>query len=81
MERYHLAKDRISEICIEKTAQPDFEDFFKKTAAFLTKTAAILEREKEELTEEELARKIENSTKNFFRKTMGSAMEILPTQQ
>ena len=53
MERYHLAKDRISEICIEKTAQPDFEDFFKKTAAFLTKTAAILEREKEELTEEE----------------------------
>ena len=54
MERYHLAKDRISEICIEKTAQPDFEDFFKKTAAFLTKTAAILEREKEELTEEEL---------------------------
>ena len=55
MERYHLAKDRISEICIEKTAQPDFEDFFKKTAAFLTKTAAILEREKEELTEEELA--------------------------
>ena len=42
MERYHLAKDRISEICIEKTAQPDFEDFFKKTAAFLTKTAAIL---------------------------------------
>ena len=49
MERYHLAKDRISEICIEKTAQPDFEDFFKKTAAFLTKTAAILEREKEEL--------------------------------
>ena len=55
MERYHLAKDRISEICTEKTAQPDFEDFFKKTAAFLTKTAAILEREKEELTEEELA--------------------------
>ena len=53
MERYHLAKDRISEICIEKTAQPDFEDFFQKTAAFLTKTAAILEREKEELTEEE----------------------------
>ena len=53
MERYHLAKDRISEICTEKTAQPDFEDFFKKTAAFLTKTAAILEREKEELTEEE----------------------------
>jgi len=81
MERYHLAKDRISEICIEKTAQPDFEDFFKKTAAFLTKTAAILEREKEELTEEDSHRKIENSTKNFFRKTMGSAMEILPTQQ
>lgn len=34
MERYHLAKDRISEICIEKTAQPDFEDFFKRQQLF-----------------------------------------------
>ena len=61
MERYHLAKDRISEICTEKMAQPDFEDFFKKTAAFLTKTAAILEREKEELTEEAVSEEFEKA--------------------
>lgn len=29
MERYDLAKNRICEICTEKSAQPDFEDFFK----------------------------------------------------
>lgn len=71
MERYHLAKDRISEICIEKTAQPDFEDFFKKTAAFLTKTAAILEREKEELTEEELAQENRELYEELFPENYG----------
>ena len=72
MERYHLAKDRISEICIEKTAQPDFEDFFKKTAAFLTKTAAILEREKEELTEEELAQENRELYEELFPENYGT---------
>ena len=72
MERYHLAKDRISEICTEKTAQPDFEDFFKKTAAFLTKTAAILEREKEELTEEELAQENRELYEELFPENYGT---------
>ena len=72
IERYHLAKDRISEICIEKTAQPDFEDFFKKTAAFLTKTAAILEREKEELTEEELAQENRELYEELFPENYGT---------
>ena len=72
MERYHLAKDRISEICTEKTAQPDFEDFFKKTAAFLTKTAAILEREKEGLTEEELAQENRELYEELFPENYGT---------
>ena len=72
MERYHLAKDRISEICTEKTAQPDFEDFFKKTATFLTKTAAILEREKEELTEEELAQENRELYEELFPENYGT---------
>lgn len=72
MERYHLAKDRISEICTEKTAQPDFEDFFKKTAAFLAKTAAILEREKEELTEEELAQENRELYEELFPENYGT---------
>ena len=72
MERYHLAKDRISEICTEKMAQPDFEDFFKKTAAFLTKTAAILEREKEELTEEELAQENRELYEELFPENYGT---------
>ena len=45
MERYDLAKNRICEICTEKSAQPDFEDFFKRMAEFLKKTAVILERQ------------------------------------
>lgn len=32
MERYDLAKNRICEICTEKSSQPDFEDFFKRMA-------------------------------------------------
>ena len=72
MERYHLAKDRISEICTEKTAQPDFEDFFKKTAAFLTKTAAILEREKEGLTKEELAQENRELYEELFPENYGT---------
>ena len=72
MERYHLAKDRISEICTEKTAQPDFEDFFKKTAAFLTKTAAILERKKEELTEEELVQENRELYEELFPENYGT---------
>ena len=54
MERYDLAKNRICEICTEKSAQPDFEDFFKRMAEFLKKTAVILERQTTDQTEEEL---------------------------
>ena len=46
-ERYDLAKDRIVEICTETTVKPDFLDFFQNMAAFLEKTAVILERDEE----------------------------------
>ena len=52
-ERYDLAKDRIVEICTETTVKPDFLDFFQNMAAFLEKTAAILERDEEKLSIEE----------------------------
>ena len=42
-ERYDLAKDRIVEICTETTVKPDFLDFFQNMAAFLEKTAVILD--------------------------------------
>ena len=53
-ERYGLAKDRIAEICTETSVRPAFLDFFQKTAAFLTKTAGILERTEKDLSIEEL---------------------------
>ena len=53
MERYDLAKNRICEICTEKSAQPDFEDFFKRMAEFLKKTAVILERQTTDQTGEQ----------------------------
>ena len=49
-ERYDLAKDRIVEICTETTVKPDFLDFFQNMAAFLEKTAVILERDEEKLS-------------------------------
>ena len=52
-ERYDLAKDRIVEICTETTVKPDFLDFFQNMAAFLEKTAVILERDEEKLSIEE----------------------------
>lgn len=45
MERYKLAKQRISEICNEKNVQDEFLEFFKNMAVFMTKTSTILERE------------------------------------
>lgn len=54
MERYSLVKERIAEINGEKAVKEPFSDFFKRTAGFLLKTAAILEREQEEKSLEEL---------------------------
>ena len=43
MERYTLAKERIAEIAAEDVVQEPYRDFFKRTAAFLMKTIAVLD--------------------------------------
>lgn len=65
-ERYDLAKDRIVEICTETTVKPDFLDFFQNMAAFLEKTAAILERDEEKLSIEELQKENTELYKELF---------------
>ena len=65
-ERYDLAKDRIVEICTETTVKPDFLDFFQNMAAFLEKTAAILERDEEKLSIEELQKENTKLYKELF---------------
>lgn len=65
-ERYDLAKDRIVEICTETTVKPDFLDFFQNMAAFLEKTAVILERDEEKLSIEELQKENTELYKELF---------------
>ena len=65
-ERYDLAKDRIIEICTETTVKPDFLDFFQNMAAFLEKTAVILERDEEKLSIEELQKENTELYKELF---------------
>ena len=72
MERYDLAKNRICEICTEKSAQPDFEDFFKRMAEFLKKTAVILERQTTDQTEEELMQENRDLYEELFPENYGS---------
>ena len=43
MERYALAKERVSEIKEEKAVQEPYLDFFQKTAAFLTKNIEVMD--------------------------------------
>ena len=45
MERYALAKERVSEIVEEKAVQTPYLGFFQKTAAFLKKNTEILDGE------------------------------------
>ena len=54
MERYELAKMRVSQIPGEKTVAQPYLDFFKKTADFLIKTIQIMDEEGEDLSFEEL---------------------------
>ena len=72
MERYDLAKNRICEICTEKSTQPDFEDFFKRMAEFLKKTAVILERQTTDQTEEELMQENRDLYEELFPENYGS---------
>ena len=65
-ERYDLAKDRIVEICTETTVKPDFLDFFQNMAAFLEKTAVILERDEEKFSIEELQKENTELYKELF---------------
>ena len=65
-ERYDLAKDRIVEICTETTVKPDFLDFFQNMAAFLEKTAVILERDEEKLSIKELQKENTELYKELF---------------
>lgn len=43
MERYALAKERVSEIKEEKAVSEPYLDFFQKTAAFLTKNVEVMD--------------------------------------
>lgn len=43
MERYALAKERVSEIKEEKAVPAPYLDFFQKTAAFLTKNVEVMD--------------------------------------
>ena len=43
MERYALAKERVSEIKEEKAVPEPYLDFFQKTAAFLTKNVEVMD--------------------------------------
>ncbi len=43
MERYALAKERVSEIKEEKAVPEPYLDFFQKTAAFLTKNIEVMD--------------------------------------
>ena len=54
MERFVLAKDRITEICTEHEIKAPFDEFFRTAANFLKKTGEILERQETEFTLEEL---------------------------
>ena len=55
MERYALAKERVSEIVEEKAVQTPYLGFFQKTAAFLKKNTEILDGET--FTEDEKTKK------------------------
>ena len=73
MERYHLAKDRICEICTEKSAQPDFEDFFKAYGGIPDrKQLLILERQTTDQTEEELMQENRDLYEELFPENYGS---------
>lgn len=54
LERFTLAKERVHEILTEHTVRQPFEDYFHKTAAFLTDAVTVMEQEVRERTLEEL---------------------------
>ena len=67
MERYHLARNRIGEICTETAVKEPLLGFFHKMADFLSRTATILEGNPEEKTLEELKQENHDLYEDLFR--------------
>ena len=53
-ERFSLAAERVREVAAEREVQEPFGDFFRRTAAFLSKTADIYSEQEREFSLEEL---------------------------
>ncbi len=66
MERFALARDRITEICTEQEIKAPFDEFFRTAANFLKKTGDILERQEREFSLEELREENQSLYRELF---------------
>ena len=77
MERYDLAKERVSEIPQETTAAEPYRDFFVREAAFLQKITAVMDHGTAEKHWKNCRNRIMKSIRTFCLRIMKILTEIL----